>query len=205
MNPRMIPPPIYRVLVEGSLEEYAARTLLRSTGLWHDRVIVKVAGGDAGFWKQAPIYLQIARRERVFALVDLEKSQCAPSLIRGRLGDAPLPGNFVLRVQVRELESWVLADSKGIAGYLGISESVVPGEPERLADPKLELVNFARRCRKPSLREDIVPKPSSKGIVGPGYTIRMGDFLENHWNPGRGAPRSQSLARALRALGRGSE
>ena len=58
---------------------------------------------------------------------------------------------------VRELESWLLADAAGLAAYLGLPRAVVPSQPESVGDPKLALVNLARRSRRTRLRDSIVP------------------------------------------------
>lgn len=194
--------PIQLVFVEGHLERPAAMRLLKAASFETEYIRSIVAGGREAFWLNAPRYnTAAANLGYIFALTDLDDTPCVPELMKKRLS-VPLHPNFLLRVQVRELESWLLADAKAWSTFLGISESNVPREPDRLDKPKLELVNLVRRCRRKGLREDIVPEEGRPGPVGRGYTTRISEFIDKHWDPHRAAERSPSLKRALDALER---
>lgn len=187
-------------LVEGTLEEPMMRRLLAEVGVDGEELSLYVAGGSGRFWELAPKYNEAAKQGcSVFGLTDLDDNPCPSGLIAERLS-GPLHPRFVLRIQVRELESWLLADPKAWAGYLKVSEATVPKEPDALKDPKRALVNLARRCNKGSIRADIVPEPGTPRVVGPGYTTRISEFITKHWSPSRAAERSPSLKRALAAL-----
>jgi len=186
--------------LEGHLEEQMARRLLREVGLNPDHLNVVVAGGSSAFWQGASRYNRVAQYVGyVFGLTDLDSHPCPSGLISEKL-DEQLDPRFALRIQVRELESWLLADDHAWSEYLGISASVVPVDPESLEDSKRELVNLARRCRRKSLRDDIVPKEGTSRQVGPGYSTRITEFIHGHWSPRRAAIRSPSLKRAIIAL-----
>ncbi|MEQ8822726.1 MAG: DUF4276 family protein [Sumerlaeia bacterium] len=189
-------------LVEGLLEEPMARRLMAEAEIETDGLGLIVAGGCDPFWQRAPNYNKAAEHVGyVFGLSDLEQHSCPSGLIAEKM-PGKLHPRFVLRIQVRELESWLLADPEAWAAYLKVSAGLVPKDPDTLPDPKRALVNLVRRCRKKSLREDIVPEEGKPRVVGPGYTTRIGDFITEHWNPSRAAQRSPSLKRALLALER---
>jgi hypothetical protein len=135
----------------------------------------------------------------VLGLTDLDAHPCPSALILEKLG-ASVHSRFLLRIQVRELESWLLADSFAWAAFLKVSEASLPRDPDLLTDPKQALVNLVRRSNKKQIREDIVPRIGSHGVVGPGYSTQIGMFIADCWSPTRAAERSPSLMRALRAL-----
>jgi hypothetical protein len=193
---------IHLAFVEGVLEEPLARRLLSEVGIDAEQLNIVVAGGCGPFWERAPSFNQAAKHLGfVLGLTDLDDHPCPSGLIAGKLREPRHP-QFVLRIHVRELESWLLADSKAWVSYLKVAEAVVPKEPDALPDPKQALVNLVRRCKKKSIVDDIVPEPGTPRVVGPGYTTRINEFIANHWNPRRGAERSPSLKRALEALER---
>ena len=146
------------VVVEGSVDE---AVLLR---------LAEVVGGTIGpvYGRRGKQYIrgriagfnQAAWQEPWLVLVDLDNYDCAPLL----LGDwLPSPAShMLLRVAVREVESWLLADRQAMAGFLAVSTALMPRAPEALADPKLELVNLAKRSRRRAIRQDIVPRPGSE-------------------------------------------
>jgi len=81
-----------------------------------------------------------------------------------------------LRLAVHAAESWLLADSARLAAFLGVSAARLPGDPDRLPDPKGTIVDLARHSRKPDVREDMVPRLGSSARVGPGYASRIMEF-----------------------------
>jgi hypothetical protein len=69
-------------------------------------------------------------------------------------------------------------------------------QPDQIPDPKQSLVNLARRSRRRTLRESIVPRRGSTAPQGPDYNGCLGDFVRNHWNRDSAVGRSPSLGRA---------
>lgn len=189
------------IVAEGELEAVAAIRILEAIGLRYDDPPL-VQGGTDAFWKNAPRYNRAAAHlGLVLGLTDLEQHSCAPALIAKKVGERLHP-NFLLRIQVRELESWLLADATGWARFLNVSEALVPKAPDELPDPKRALVTLARHCRRRSLTEDLVPEEGRPATVGPGYTPRVAEFIRKTWEPHRAAERSPSLRRAIAALQR---
>jgi hypothetical protein len=72
-------------------------------------------------------------------LTDLDVAACAPELIQQWLGGAA-HSNFVIRVAVREVEAWLLADAKNFAEFLSLSRNDIPVNAESIATAKEEIV-----------------------------------------------------------------
>lgn len=134
-------------------------------------------------------------------LTDLDTSTCAPALISSWLPCAKHP-NFLFRVAVREVESWLLADGSGIAKFLGVAETVIPKRPDDLPDPKRELIAIAKRSRKRDVRESIVPSIGTSAQQGPDYNGVLGQFVSHQWDPELARQRSLSLDRTIECLAR---
>lgn len=132
-------------------------------------------------------------------LTDLDTHLCPSELIASWLA-VPQHPNLVLRVAVREVESWLLADRTNFAKYLGIPETLIPATPDELPDPKQTLVQLARRSGHKTHREDIAPRQGSTAKQGPDYNARLGEFVNTTCDPAKGAKSSPSLARAIAKL-----
>lgn len=112
------------------------------------------------------------------------------------------PPLMVLRVAVRAIESWLLGDDEGIAGYLRVPLAKVPRDPEKVEQPKVEMVNLARLSSLAAVRRDMVPEAGGVRANGKAYTQRLVSFARDHWSPDRARTRSRSLDACIRALGR---
>jgi len=141
-------------------------------------------------------YNNAARFSPWLVLRDLDHdADCAAQLVANVL---PNPAAWMrLRIAVRATECWLLADSERISRFLRVKRSLVPADPEQLADPKGALVNLARRSHIASVREDIVPSPGMSSRVGPGYVSRISEFALNDWRPDVAMNRSDSLRRCI--------
>jgi hypothetical protein len=158
------------------------------------------AGGKSKLDPKIPSYNAAARLSPWFVLRDLDADAPCPGSLRDSLA-ADISPRLLLRVPVRSIESWLLADALGLSRYLFLSSpALVPGQPELLVNPKQEMVNLARRSRRRAIREAMVPLPGMSVSVGPEYTVRLIEFARCHWDPLAAAERSQSLRRCLRAL-----
>jgi hypothetical protein len=135
-----------------------------------------------------------------FVITDLDRHECAPSLIREWLPMTRNP-NLVFRVAVREVESWLLADIKNFACFFAVSRDLIPLSPDEISDPKQVVVTLAKRSRKRNIREG-VPPTDKYASIGPGYNYEFRDFIQNHWSLGDARKNSPSLDKALKALGK---
>ncbi len=184
---------------EDELSETVLRRLLDHAGRGY---AIGTAYGRTGFgylrstitsWNRA------ARFVPFVVLTDLDSCPCPPELIGDWLGGGRHP-NLLLRVAVREVEAWLLADRSSLARYLRVSEKWIPANPDGLKDPKATLVNAARKSRSEKLRDLIVPRPGSTAKQGRDYNAALAEFVSNDWNIEKAATQSASLQRTVARL-----
>jgi hypothetical protein len=132
-------------------------------------------------------------------LTDLDTLACAPTLLQG-WGALDLPASLLLRVAVREVEAWVLADRQAFADFASIPVTKISAEPESLPDPKQVLVNLVRQSKSRRLRAELVPEQGTALSIGPLYNERLGQFVQTTWNPARAAEQAPSLQRTRHRL-----
>lgn len=185
--------------VEGIADEAALRRLADHSGV--ELGAVYVTGGKQQLDRRLSGFNFAARRSPWLVLRDLDiDADCAPSLIRNLVPNrSALLG---LRIPVRSLEAWLLADRENLAAFLRLSVDRVAVQPEAIERPKLELVSLARRSRRRTIRRDMVPAEGVSAKVGPGYNAHLIEFISRHWRPEEAARRSASLTGCLRALRR---
>lgn len=132
-------------------------------------------------------------------LTDLDQYPCPPALIAAWKAKA-LPPQMLLRIAVREVEAWLLADRDGIANFLSVAKNKVPQDPEAEADPKRTLINLARKSRKRRLSIELVPETGSSASIGPLYNARLSEFVDTAWDVDRARTVAPSLDRTLSRL-----
>lgn len=121
------------------------------------------------------------------------------SLVREWMVRDILPKAFLLRVAVRTIEAWLLADHEAIRGLLKRPQQVLHSNPEVHSEPKQELIQMARRGPRP-LPEALVPRAGDVASHGLGYNNALVEFVYRTWSPHRAAQRSSSLARTRQRL-----
>lgn len=196
-----MPAPVYiSGAVEGRSDGLALRRLVATCG----GKVHAVYGqdGKANLRKRISGFNAAARQRPWLVLVDLDRDYpCAGALVSDWL---PEPSALMrLRVVVRQLESWVLADHQRFAEWFRVRESTIPVEPDGLDDAREALLHLVAGSRKRALREDMLPREGSGRKIGPAYTSRIEEFLsdsERGWRPRVAARRSPSLASCLARL-----
>jgi hypothetical protein len=186
--------------VEGLLDEAVLKRLIAHVGAEPGPIHVK--HGKANLRNGIQGYNAAARFAPWAVLVDLNhEAECAPPLVNDWL---PSPRQRIrLRIAVREVEAWLLADRARLARFLGVARSRIPQTPDNLDDPKQTMVNLGRGSRRRALREDMVPRPRSGIAQGPAYTSRLTEFVNDRakgWRPEVAAHGSDSLDRCIRSL-----
>ena len=132
-------------------------------------------------------------------LTDLDNADC-PLVILSEWLTQPKHPNLLFRIAVKEVEAWLLAHREAFAKFLGISVDLIPGDADRIPDPKLLLINLARRSRKRKLREAIVPERNSTAKIGKDYNGQLIHFVNESWQVASAQTNSPSLKRAMNAL-----
>ncbi len=185
--------------VEGPFDEIVATRLIAECGGECGPAVSK--GGKPNLRRRIGGFREAAKHSPWFVLVDLDREfECAPELVNEWLTSTP--ALLCFRVAVRSVESWLLADRAAFAQFIGVSQTRIPGRPDELEYPKQELINVARRSRRRSVIEDIVPRSGSGSPVGPAYNLTLGEFAKRSWSPDRAAAASPSLSACLAALRR---
>lgn len=141
---------------------------------------------------------QLAQHQPVILITDLDRAACPVVLLNDWLGGQASPENLLLRVAVREVEAWLLADHEAMQKLLG-NRGRLPQEPDQVPDPKQHLLGLAKRAPR-DVRRDLVKEAGSLASQGLGYNARLTELVRTHWDPGRAAQRSPSLARARQSL-----
>lgn len=185
--------------VEGVVDEAVVRALLISAGIKPGPVYGKQ--GKSHLRQKIQGYNNAAQRLPWVVLIDLDRDyECAP-LLRDAWLPQPAP-LLCFRVAVHAVEAWLLADAQRFATFLGVPRSKLFTDPEKLADPKTEVVNLARSSKRRPIREDMVPREGSGRQVGPAYSSRLIEFASFFWRPSIAARQADSLNRAINCLKR---
>lgn len=190
------------VVVEDELSGAVMRKLIAATG--RNFVIDRIINARGN--TQIKVGMQQKFRSSSYVLphvvlTDLDRYTCPPELL-DNWGAIDLPPQLLFRVAVREVEAWLLADREGIAEFLHVAVSKVPHAPESEDDPKRTLINLARRSRKRSLAQELVPAPGSSASIGPLYNARLSEFVNDKWNICEARLLADSLSRTLFRLSR---
>lgn len=184
-------------VTEGYPDEIVVHALCRTAGLSATRIYN--CRGKANLDAKIAGYNQAVMGWYWLVLRDLNHdADCGPEL-RERL--LPLPAPYMqFRIVVHEVEAWLLGDRERMGRFLGVAASRISGNPERLDNPKAEVIRLAGMSRRRDIREDMVPRPGSGAREGPAYARRLAEYAENSWRPDTASLICDSLRRCLRRL-----
>lgn len=158
-----------------------------------------VERGSGNVRRGVPKYRNACKAVPHIVLADLDEAACAPSLL-AEWGVVGAPASLLFRFAVREAESWLLADARGLAGFIGVPINRIPADPEALPDPKQTLINIARRSRNKRLASELTPPNGSAIPIGPLYNERLAAFVATTWDVEQAAVVAPSLKRTLNRL-----
>ena len=192
---------LVRLAVEGPTDVPVAERMLRDAGLQPTEPII--TGGKTRLDALIPELNGAAAGMNWLILRDLDHdAHCPPALLRQLLAGSSRRPRLSLRIPVRAIESWLLADAEAFGSAFFIPGNHIPERPDGLEHPKRSLVNACRHSRRREVQRTMTPHPRSGRQVGPQYTTRITQFAVTQWDPKRAATRSPSLARALAAFQR---
>lgn len=184
---------------EDALSEAVGERLVSEVGGMN--IVIRMGGNGNGYLRRKlPELARLAPSVPVLLLTDLDRIECPPALIRTWSGNRRLPDNLLLRVVVREVETWLLADRDAFADFSGVPSNRLPQNPEALADPKRSLLNLVKRYGRRLVKQDILPAPDASATCGLGYNQILCGFVRNEWSPERAEVAADSLARARSRL-----
>lgn len=188
----------FNLLVEGYVDEAIAQRLLQDCG--HEAGITYGKKGWNYIEQRIRSFDRAAGVQGLLTLVDFMDTGkgCPPAVVRDWLPQRA--ATHIFRVAVREIESWILADRKGVARFLNVPVVKIPRDVEALADPKQALVNLARSSRSKMIREALVPRTGYTAVEGPLYSSEVARFVRLSWSPAAAQLQSDSLHRCINQL-----
>lgn len=189
---------IIHTLVEGVLDEAVASRLITEVG--HQPGACYGKKGYTYIQEKVAAFNRTAQSLYYLALVDMmdTKLSCPPEVLHYWLPHRQ--PKMIFRIVVQEIESWLLADRSGIAEFLKVNLSDISASPEQLLDPKLTLINLARKSKSRKMREALVPESRSTASVGRLYNSEMLNFINTYWNIQQARLYAQSLDRCVKRL-----
>jgi|WetSurSiteA1Bulk_404760.scaffolds.fasta_scaffold02652_3 hypothetical protein len=193
--------PIY-IAVEDELSEWVIRRILGMRQMQYSFGKSPRRGGYGYLKKNIRAFSNLAKGYPALLLTDLDRYSCPPELINDWTTH-PLHPDLLFRVAVREVESWLLGDAKGLSTSLQLRSPIAIADPENLTDPKKELLRHALRSPVRRIRDALAFSDNSgKVYQGPNYNGTLASFVMNHWDVLLASSRCHSLERFLAALQR---
>lgn len=185
------------LVIEGAIDRIAGERILQSRGLVADPDRTIVTNGKVRFDARIASFNQAARFSPWFAIRDADQDGAdCPVALRKLLLTRPQSAALCLRLAVRTIETWLLADRETFASHFDIAVAKVPRDPEQLKNPKNAVVAACRSSRRRDVREGAVPPAGAHG-TGPEYTTLLGDYCRGAWRPDHAAITAPSLRRTL--------
>lgn len=185
---------------EDELSEAIGMRLLRDAGYDSQPSTFLRRNGFGYLRSKMDSWCEMAKRKPVVLLTDLDTISCPMTLRQDWMGARKVPGNLVLRIAVREIESWILADHEALRTLVG-NRGSLPPDPDLLPDPKQYLLRLIAKQAPRSIRDDLVAEKGAIASQGIGYNARLGEWVRTVWSPERAALRSNSLQRARLRVG----
>ena len=167
---------------------------------FHEADVLPLRRNGSGYLKsKVESWRQLAGQQVVLLLTDLDQIDCPVALRNEWLGTRPVPDRLLLRIAVREIESWVLADHDAMRKLIG-DRGKLPPAPDELGDPKAFLLTMVRKYAPRDVKQDLLAERGAMASQGLGYNRRLVAWVKSDWSPDRAAARSPSLLRARQAL-----
>jgi hypothetical protein len=178
------------IATEDELSEAVCTRLLDEVGL---RPYLQLRKGGSGYLRsRISAFCEMAQSYPVVVMTDLDQMVCAPRLVSDWLRNNIVPQNLLLRVAVREVETWLLADRPAMRAYFGVE--VRAEYLEDVGDPKQLLLETMRRSQR-AIRSSLVEIRRGQACCGVGYNNELGAFVRDTWSPERASQYSDSLSR----------
>ena len=134
----------------------------------------------------------------VVCIADSDRT-CPVDWLRDHLPKAT-PRQFVLRLAVREAESWRLADRHAMAEHFRVPTARIPNNPDFCDDSKQDLLGLLNQFAPASVRRDRLVNVAGQPRQGTGYNAGLRQFVQQAWQPERAADQSSRLRRAVLRL-----
>lgn len=183
---------------EDELSEAVGLRLLREVHWPTNSLQLLRRGGNGYLRSKMSNWCQLSTLYPVVVITDLDNSACPGALLDHWYGAQTRPDNLLLRVAVRQIEAWLLADHKAMRGLLGKNQKLPP-KPDVLPNAKQYLLQVAQSAKR-EVRMELVAAQGAGASQGIGYNAVLSHMVANDWSPIEAANRSESLMRALHRL-----
>lgn len=180
---------------EDVLSEAVGKRLLIDAGYHIDPSPILRKNGFGYLRSKMDSWCEMAQRKPILLITDLDTASCPVDLRAAWIGNRKPTENLVLRIAVREIEAWLMADHLAFRTLIGNRGTLSPN-PDLLPDPKQSLLRLVERQASREIREDMVANASAIASQGIGYNYRLSQFVATVWNPERAGMRSKSLQKA---------
>lgn len=184
--------------VEGTTDAPVAEKLIRLMNRVPRQV--SASGGSSTIDTKLARWAQSSNSAPMLILRDwdpVDHAACPAELV-GRIAGVNRPPNIAVRIVVRSIESWLMADIEAAKDFFRTPG--LPATPESLHRPKPALARACEGSRLARVKRGMVPRQGSGGAVGPEYTLLVTEFARDHWDPLRASENSPSLARTVQRL-----
>ena len=187
--------------MEDELSEHVLRRLLAGRKVHYSIEAVFRRDGAGCLRRNCVAWNKTCANSPVLLLTDLDRHPCPIGLLQEWL-PYPRHPNFLFRVAVREVEAWLLGSDASFGQFLGLRGEVrLSDHPERLSDPKMELLKLAERSPRRDIRESLSRRDYKNQLKqGPAYNSTLAGFVAKEWDVKIAARRCLSLGRFLSAL-----
>jgi len=185
-----------QVIVEGVTDIPVVTALMRAAGWNDDQFKVTSANGKGAIDRDIKKYWEAARVLPYVIFRDLDQDgEGCPVTLRAELVEHT-PGeslDLLIRIVDQCIESWMLADRRGIAEFCGVS-------PARVKIPASHHKSYLLSMFREAKLKDAVAHVDNELDFGPAYELHVQRFMKTAWNVERAADDSPSLRRALQRL-----
>lgn len=146
-------------------------------------------------------FFEVSNREPVFVLMDLDRSECPPTLRKQWISNIwrrkDLPQKMFFCIAEVEVESWLLSDPKNFSRFFEISERKI--SPYVKNHSKENLLQLIKSAKKKSVKSMLHEK-GSNSKTGPFYNEILINFVEKKWSPHNAISNSPSLAYTVKKI-----
>lgn len=183
---------------EGALDLLVARKIVAFAD--HQVFAQYDKGGKNNLDRNLKGYMNASRVGPWLILRDLDQDACPLAVLDSIAADRVAFPNCLLRICIRSVESWLLADKAGFSLFFGVSSARIPPVPDALQDSKGALLDVVSHARNRNLRDGVLPRNGSGRRVGPEYNAVMAAYVEGAWSVQRARANSDSLHRAVASV-----
>jgi hypothetical protein len=137
-----------------------------------------------------------AKYETFLAVVDLDRDICPLRKIQDWFNYPPNE-NLLFRIAVKEVESWIIADTLNFSKFLKLRESLLIKNVDNIKDPKQYIFDLIHKSNKRYLKSIC---PEQNGRIGPDYNEKLSRFVNSSWDPFLAMKNSPSFKRMILRL-----